>query len=52
MLGQVMAFVRTVVSTGGGIVTVDENLSKMQSGIVVYLDVPPEVRTRHMGSLW
>jgi shikimate kinase len=43
VLDAVHAYVRCVVSTGGGIVLRTENWGKMQTGIVVWLDVPPEV---------
>lgn len=43
ILDSVHSYVRCVVSTGGGLVTKIENWSKLQSGIVVWLDVDPEV---------
>ena len=43
VLDSVHSYVRCVVSTGGGLVTKMENWSKLQSGIVVWLDVAPEV---------
>lgn len=43
ILDSVHAYVRCVVSTGGGIVCRMENWAKLQTGIVVWLDVPPEV---------
>ena len=43
VLDSVHSFVRCVVSTGGGIVTKLENWSKLQSGIVIWLNVDPEV---------
>lgn len=43
VLDQVHAFVRSVVSTGGGIVCRNANWSKLQSGIVVWLNVEPEL---------
>ena len=43
VLDSVHAYVRCVISTGGGIVERRENWSKLQSGIVVWLDVDPEV---------
>jgi shikimate kinase len=43
VLDSVHSYVRCVVSTGGGLVTKMENWSKLQSGIVVWLDVEPEV---------
>ena len=36
-------YVRCVISTGGGIVCRNENWSKLQTGVVVWLDVEPEV---------
>ena len=42
VLDSVHAYVRCVVSTGGGIVERMENWSKLQTGIVVWLDVEPE----------
>ena len=43
VLDSVHAHVRCVVSTGGGIVCRLLNWSKLQSGMVVWLDVKPEV---------
>ena len=43
VLDSVHAYIRCVVSTGGGIVQRMENWSKLQTGIVVWLDVPAEV---------
>jgi len=43
VLDSVHSYVRCVVSTGGGLVTKIENWSKLQSGIVIWLDVDPEV---------
>merc|ERR1712071_506190 len=43
VLDSVHAHVRCVVSTGGGIVCRLMNRSKLQSGLVVWLDVKPEV---------
>lgn len=43
VLDAVHSYVRCVVSTGGGLVTKMENWAKLQSGIVVWLDVEPEV---------
>lgn len=43
VLDSVHPYVRCVISTGGGIVTRMENWSKLQTGIVVWLDVEPEV---------
>mmetsp|Transcript_15509 Transcript_15509/g.22718 ORF Transcript_15509/g.22718 Transcript_15509/m.22718 type:complete len:279 (-) Transcript_15509:46-882(-) len=41
ILDSVHAYVRCVVSTGGGIVCRMQNWSKLQTGIVVWLDVEP-----------
>jgi len=43
ILDSVHPYVRCVISTGGGIVCRTENWSKLQTGIVVWLDVDPEV---------
>ena len=43
VLDSVHSYVRCVVSTGGGLVTKVENWSKLQSGLVVWLKVDPEV---------
>jgi len=43
ILDSVHPYVRCVVSTGGGIVCRLENWSKLQTGLVVWLDVEPEV---------
>ena len=43
ILDSVHPYVRCVVSTGGGIVCRMENWSKLQTGLVVWLDVEPEV---------
>lgn len=43
VLDSVHPYVRCVISTGGGIVTRNENWSKLQTGIVVWLDCEPEV---------
>ena len=42
-MNSVHSYVRCIVSTGGGIVCKTENWSKLQSGVVVWIDVPPEV---------
>ena len=47
---QVQAYVRTVVSTGGGIVLSDANWGKMQSGLVVFLDVPPDALSARLST--
>lgn len=43
ILDSVHAYVRCVVSTGGGIVCRMQNWSKLQTGIVVWLDVQPDI---------
>lgn len=43
VLDSVHAYVRCVISTGGGIICRLQNWSKLQTGIVVWLDVEPEV---------
>lgn len=48
VLDSVHAYVRCVVSTGGGIVCRMENWSKLQTGIVVWLDVEPQVILKRM----
>ena len=39
---QMQTFVQTVVSTGGGIMTRRENLPFLHSGLIVWLDLPPD----------
>lgn len=48
VLDSVHAYVRCVISTGGGIVAKPRNWSKLQSGVVVYLDVPLEVLQKRL----
>ena len=43
ILDSVHSYVRCVVSTGGGIVCKMENWAKLQTGVVVWIDVDPEV---------
>ena len=43
VLDSVHAYVRCVISTGGGVVCRLGNWSKLQTGIVVWLDVEPEI---------
>ena len=43
VLDQVHAYVRCVVSTGGGCVCRPVNWSKLQAGIVVWIDVDPVI---------
>jgi len=50
VLDSVHAHVRCVVSTGGGIVCRLTNWSKLQTGIVIWLDVDPEIIIRRIGN--
>lgn len=43
VLDSVHSYVRCVVSTGGGLVCKRENWAKLQSGLVIWLNVDPEV---------
>lgn len=43
VLDSVHPYVRCVISTGGGIVCRMENWSKLHTGLVVWLDVAPEI---------
>lgn len=43
VLDSIHTYVRCVISTGGGIVCRMENWSKLQTGLVVWLDVEPEL---------
>merc|ERR1712087_322635 len=43
VLDSVHAYVRCVISTGGGIVCRRNNWSKLQTGMVIWLDVDPEI---------
>jgi len=43
VLDSVHAYVRCVVSTGGGVVCSPKNWGKLQTGIVVWLDATPEL---------
>lgn len=43
VLDTVHSYVRCVISTGGGLVCKTQNWGKLQTGIVVWLDVDPEV---------
>lgn len=43
ILAQLSGQLRSVISTGGGIVLKPENWGYLRHGIVVWLDVPPEV---------
>jgi len=42
ILDSVHPYVRCAISTGGGIVIRNDNWSKLQTGLVVWLDVAPE----------
>jgi len=50
VLTQVQAYVRMVVGTGGGIVKKDENWGRLQSGLVIYLDVPVAVIAQRLAA--
>ena len=43
VLDAVHPYVRCVISTGGGIVCRRENWAKLQTGLVVWLDVAPDI---------
>merc|ERR1711935_675396 len=43
VLDTVHSYVRCVISTGGGLVCKPQNWAKLQSGIVIWLDVAPEI---------
>ena len=43
VLDTVQSYVRCVISTGGGLVCKPKNWGKLQTGIVVWLDVAPEI---------
>ena len=43
VMDSVKAYIRTVVSTGGGAAMAKANWAAFQSGVVVFLDVPAEV---------
>lgn len=43
ILDSVHSYVRCVISTGGGLVCRQANWSKLQTGIVIWLDVDPEL---------
>jgi len=49
VLDTVHSYVRCVVSTGGGIVCKIENWGKLQTGIVVWLDVSPTIIMNRIG---
>ncbi len=43
VLDTVHSYVRCVISTGGGLVCKTQNWGKLQTGIVIWLDVEPEI---------
>lgn len=43
ILDSVHAYVRCVISTGGGLVCRRQNWAKLQTGMVIWLDVDPEI---------
>lgn len=43
ILDSVHSYVRCAVSTGGGLVCKSSNWAKLQTGIVIWLDVEPEI---------
>jgi shikimate kinase len=49
ILDSVHGYVRCVVSTGGGLVCRRENWAKLQTGIVVWLDVEPKIILDRIG---
>lgn len=40
VLGEISSYTRLVVATGGGIVTIRQNWSYLQQGLVIWLDAP------------
>lgn len=48
ILVQVSAYLRTVISTGGGIILRPENWSHLRDGMVIYLDVPVELLVKRL----
>jgi shikimate kinase len=48
ILDSVHAYVRCVISTGGGIVTRMENWSKLHTGLIVWLDCEPDVIVKRL----
>jgi len=49
VLDSLHAYGRCVIGTGGGIVCRLQNWSKLQTGIVIFLDVPPELIIKRIG---
>lgn len=50
VLTSVAAYVRLVIATGGGIVTVPGNWASLRTGIVVWLDTPVDVLAERLSS--
>ncbi len=50
VLGELAAFTRLAIATGGGIVLRRENWSYLQQGLVVWLDVPVEILLSRLAS--
>lgn len=48
VLQGVQAYVRLVVSTGGGAVVTESNWGVLQAGVVLFLDVPPEILAKRL----
>ncbi len=49
VLGELAAYTRLAIATGGGIVLRRENWSYLQQGLVVWLDVPVEILLSRLG---
>lgn len=47
-MGALQTYVQTVVSTGGGIMQKKENFPFLHSGLIVWLDLPPEAIVERM----
>ena len=47
-MGALQTYVQTVVSTGGGIMQRKENLPFLHSGLIVWLDLPPDAIVARM----
>lgn len=48
VLAELSTYKQLVIATGGGIVTRQENWSYLHHGIVIWLDVPPELLKRRL----